>query len=55
MRHSLYKYFDNRKWAEAFLNGEILFRSLSYFRDCEDKVARGDPNEGTSIFRPRVA
>jgi hypothetical protein len=35
-RHSLYKYYTERKWGEAFLNGELLFRSLSYFRDLED-------------------
>jgi len=29
MRHSLYKYFPERKWADAFLDGEILFRSFT--------------------------
>jgi hypothetical protein len=52
MHHSLYKYYSNPKWAEAFLNGELLFRSLSYFRDYEDQQVRGDLKEGTSIFRP---
>jgi hypothetical protein len=52
MRHSLYKYYTERKWGEAFLNGELLFRSLSYFRDLEDGYIRGDGNEGTSIYRP---
>lgn len=51
MRHSLFKYYDQRIWAEKFLDGEILFRSLSYFRDCEDAV-RGDEYEGTSTFLP---
>ncbi len=51
-RRSLYKYFSERKWAEAFINGEVLFRSLSYFRDYEDNNVREDQNEGTSIFRP---
>ena len=51
-RRNLYKYFSERKWAEAFLRGEVLFRSLSYFRDYEDKNVRGDRNEGTAIFRP---
>jgi len=49
---SLYKYFSERKWAESFLRGEVLFRSLSYFRDYEDKNVREDQNEGTAIFRP---
>lgn len=51
-RRNLYKYFSERKWAEAFINGEVLFRSLSYFRDYEDNNVREDQNEGTSIFRP---
>ncbi len=51
-RRNLYKYFSERKWAEAFLRGEVLFRSLSYFRDYEDKNVRQDQNEGTAIFRP---
>jgi hypothetical protein len=41
LRHSLFKYYDQRIWAENFLDGEMLFRSLAYFRDCEDAV-RGD-------------
>ena len=51
MRHSLYKYFDHLKWAEKFLEGEMLFRPLSYFRGCEDE-ARGDEYEGTSSYSP---
>jgi hypothetical protein len=51
MHHSLYKYYSEREWAEKFLDGELLFRSLSYFRSCEDAV-RGDKNEGTAVFRP---
>lgn len=51
-RRTLYKYFSERKWAEAFLNGEVLFRSLSYFRDLEDNNVRQDQNEGVAIFRP---
>jgi hypothetical protein len=51
-RRNLYKYFSERKWAEAFINGEALFRSLSYFRDYEDNNVREDQNEGTSIYRP---
>lgn len=51
MRHALYKYFSERRWADQFLEGEILFRSLSYFRAYEDQV-RGDVNEGASVYRP---
>jgi hypothetical protein len=52
MRHRLYKFYDDRQWGEAFLDGELLFRSLSYFCDYEETETRGDVNEGTSIFRP---
>jgi hypothetical protein len=51
-RRRLYKYFSDSKWAEAFLDGELLFRSLSYFRDYDDNNVREDQNEGTAIFRP---
>ncbi len=52
MRHSLYKYFTNRKWADAFLDGEVFFNSLTYFRDYEDANVREDKNEGSSVYRP---
>ena len=52
MGHSLYKYYDNQEWADAFLGGKLRFRSLSYFRDYEDEQVRGDKNEGKMIFRP---
>jgi hypothetical protein len=52
MRHSLYKYFSEHKWAEAFLDGEVLFRSLAYFRDYEDENVRKDKGEGNSIYKP---
>jgi hypothetical protein len=50
--HSLFKYFTERKWADAFIGGAVLFRSLAYFRDCEDQNVRSDRNEGIAIFRP---
>ncbi len=50
--HSLYKYFTNRKWADAFLDGEVFFNSLAYFRDYEDGNVREDKNEGNSVYRP---
>ena len=52
MRHSLFKYFSERKWADAFLDGQLLFRSLAYFRDYEDENVRGDHNEGRALFYP---
>jgi hypothetical protein len=51
-KHSLYKYYTERRWADEFLDGKLLFRSLSYFRDIEDKNVREDQNEGNAIYRP---
>jgi hypothetical protein len=52
MRRTLFKYYNERRWAEAFLDGQIRFHSLSHYRDIEDGSVRGDENEGTSIYRP---
>jgi hypothetical protein len=41
MRHSLYKYYSTRKWADAFLDGRLRFNSLAYFRDFEDALRVG--------------
>jgi hypothetical protein len=49
---SLYKYFSQLEYAESFLDGDLLFRSLSYFRDYEENSVRGDKEEGMSVFRP---
>lgn len=51
-RSKLFKYFSSEKWSRAFLEGELLFRPLSYFRDYEDGGVRADQFEGVSIFRP---
>lgn len=48
----MYKYFSERKFAEEFLEGKILFRSLGYFRDYEDQEIRRDEHEGTAVYRP---
>lgn len=50
----LYKYFSNEKYAEDFLDGDLLFRSLSYFHDLEDGNVRGDEGEGISKYRPQT-
>jgi hypothetical protein len=52
MRRRLYKYYSDRKWAEAFLDGKILFRSLSYFHEYDDANVRRDEHEGVSRFCP---
>ncbi len=55
MKHCWYEYFSKREYAEAFLDGDVLFRTLSYFRDREDRESRqiiGDEHEGTRSFMP---
>lgn len=48
----LVRYFSERN-ALAFLDrGEVLLRSLSYFRDCEDEGVRADEYEGTLVHLP---
>ena len=49
---SMFKYYAERRWAEALMDGDLLFRSLAYFRDYEDEETRGDRNEGSAVFRP---
>jgi hypothetical protein len=54
-QHSWYRFFSERRWAEAFLDGEIRFRSLAYFRDYEDGTSRqviGDHYEGSRTWMP---
>ncbi len=54
-QHSWYKFFSERRWAEAFLDGELRFRSLAYFRDYEDCAGSqvvGDHYEGTRASMP---
>jgi hypothetical protein len=49
----LIRYFSEEKYADAFLkNGEVLFRTLSFFKNHEDNEIRGDQNEGTLVHRP---
>lgn len=48
---SLFKYMPE-KYLDGFLkNGELLFRSLSYFQDYED-TTRGDEFEGVKLYKP---
>ena len=51
-KRSLFRYYAEQKWADAFVDGRMRFWSLSYFRDREDKGVRGDANEGKGIFAP---
>ncbi len=48
----LCRYFSDRRWADQFIDGHLLFRSLAYFRDYEDGRIRGDQHEGTAVHRP---
>jgi len=47
------KVFSKAEYAEAFLDGNIYFNRLSYFKDIEDEdsPARGDRYEGTMEWR----
>ncbi len=48
----LFRYFSEEN-ARAFIErGEVLMRSLSYFRDYEDDGVRADAFEGTLAHRP---
>jgi hypothetical protein len=50
----LYKYLPS-KYVEAFVGrGELLFRSLSYFRNYEELNVRGDRNEGARVYKPQA-
>lgn len=52
--NTLYKYLPS-KYVEAFVSrGEVLFRSLSYFRHYEELEVRGDRHEGSRLFHPSV-
>jgi hypothetical protein len=54
-QHSWYRFFSEYRWAEAFLGGELRFRSLAYFRDYEDcggNQVVGDRYEGTRAWMP---
>jgi len=51
-RRSLFRYYSEQRWAEAFLDGRMRFQSLNYFRDLEAQGVRGDAHEGTSVCAP---
>jgi hypothetical protein len=51
-KRSKYRYFTELEWAEQFMDGSLLFRSLSYYHQIEDGKVRGDPNEGSVSFKP---
>lgn len=49
---SLFKYLPS-KYLDAFVSrGELLFRSLSYFRNYEELEVRGDRLEGRRLYTP---
>lgn len=49
---TLFKYLPS-KFLDAFVGqGEILFRSLSYFRNYEEIKVRGDRHEGRRLYQP---
>lgn len=48
----LVRYFSQDNARKFLDDGEVLFRTLSYFRDYEDEGVRSDPFEGTLAYRP---
>ena len=48
----LYKYLPLQYAERMLCRGELLFRSLSYFRDLEKDGVRQDDNEGILSHRP---
>lgn len=52
MKESLFRYLPE-EYATSFIKrGEVLFRSLSYYRDYEDDNIRRDEFEGTKVHLP---
>ena len=50
---AIYRYFDKEIYAAALIQkGQLLFRSLSYFRDLEGDAARGDKHDGKLRYAP---
>lgn len=52
MNHSLFRYFDNEDYAQAFLSGKIFCHNLQYYVNIEDDQVRGDPNDGSLVHQP---
>ena len=47
--YALMKFFDNPKYADAFVNGQLHAERLRYFKDLEDgNAGRGDRYEGVT-------
>jgi hypothetical protein len=53
-RHSKFRYFRKREWGEAFMDGDVRFKSLSYYHQIEDGAIRGDANEGSVYMQPET-
>ena len=50
---AIFRYFDRESYATALIEkGQLLFRSLSYFRELEGDAARGDKHDGKLRFAP---
>jgi hypothetical protein len=42
------------RWGEAFMHGDLRFKSLSYYQQIEDGAIRGDTNEGSVSMQPEA-
>lgn len=48
----LFKYLPSKYLGALVERGELLFRSLSYFRNYEELHVRGDRHEGKRLYNP---
>ena len=49
----LYKYLAEEQYTRALIDkGQVFARPLSYFRAFEDKLVRGDPDDGKLRYEP---
>jgi hypothetical protein len=55
MRHSKYRYFSKREWGEAFMEGDVRFKSLSYYHQIEDGAVRVMATKVRSSCSQKVA
>lgn len=50
---SIYKYLSEETHARALIEkGELYLRSLAYFRNYDDGLVRGDPDDGKLFHQP---
>lgn len=51
---TLFKYTSSQYATKFIREGEILFRTIAYFRDYEDEQIRGDKYDGTRLYAKKT-